>query len=105
MLSLYDRIVDQTLLVRRITLSADRVEGEAQVAESDLPEQLDLFTDYNALRARQEAERAALEKERRLQEAVLGGKKAVWKECHPEGDEFPGGSDNHRPEQPDWRAP
>ena len=92
MLSLYDRIVDQTLLVRRITLSADRVEGEAQVAESDLPEQLDLFTDYNALRARQEAERAALEKERRLQEAVLGVKKRFGKNAILKGTNFQEGA-------------
>jgi DNA polymerase V len=47
-------------------------------------EQLDLFTDYTALKAQQEAEDAALERERQIQETMLTikrrfGKNAILK--------------------------
>lgn len=45
--SLYDRIVDKTLLARRLTLCANHLLDESSVPE-DLPEQIDLFTDYSA---------------------------------------------------------
>ena len=50
--NLYDRIVDPILLVRRITVAAARVipESEARGDEAAY-EQMDLFTDYEALEA------------------------------------------------------
>mgnify|MGYP003289944648 FL=1 len=83
-LALYDRIVDGNLLIRRIYLTANRVVDERTVQEAPAFEQLDLFTDYEALeqeRKEQEEQRA---KERRLQEAMLSvkrkyGKNAVLK--------------------------
>ena len=132
-LSLYDRIVDPDLLVRRIFLVTNHVIEEAETKKttvidgnpSAFPDgknnreknqekesasgregsretsiaikpdngesgaagswqQLDLFTDYEALEAEKEREKAALEKERRLQEAMLEirrkyGKNAILK--------------------------
>ena len=51
MLELYDRIVDPALLVRRVTLSAERLQTEQALEkdEQDQFEQLDLFTDYQEL--------------------------------------------------------
>ena len=132
-LSLYDRIVDPDLLVRRIFLVTNHVIEEAETKKttvidgnpSAFPDgknnreknqekesasgregsretsiaikpdngesgaagswqQLDLFTDYEALEAEKEREKVALEKERRLQEAMLEirrkyGKNAILK--------------------------
>ena len=132
-LSLYDRIVDPDLLVRRIFLVTNHVIEEAETKKttvidgnpSAFPDgknnreknqekesasgregsretsiaikpdngesgaagswqQLDLFTDYEVLEAEKEREKAALEKERRLQEAMLEirrkyGKTAILK--------------------------
>ena len=77
-LELYDRIVDPGLLVRRLDLTAARVVEETSVPQ-EAPEQLDLFTDYEAVQARQAREAAELERERRIQEAVLGLKKKFGK--------------------------
>ena len=64
---LFGRIVDSRLLVRRITLAAGRVAHEDAAARSASYEQLDLFTDYAAA----EKEKAALARERSMQQAVL----------------------------------
>lgn len=132
-LSLYDRIVDPDLLVRRIFLVTNHVIEEAETKKTTVIDgnpsafsdgknnreknqekesasgregsretsiaikpdngesgaagswqQLDLFTDYEVLEAEKEREKAALEKERRLQEAMLEirrkyGKNAILK--------------------------
>lgn len=83
-LELFDRIVNPDLLVRRVTIAATHVIGEDDVPEDSGIEQLDLFTDYEAVRQRKEKEKAALERERRMQEALLNiksryGKNAIVK--------------------------
>ena len=72
---LYGRIINEKLLVRRITIGAGRVVDEDSVKEEAVFEQLDLFTDYAALQNEREAQKEKLRKERRLQEAVLDIKK------------------------------
>ena len=71
-LELYDRIIDRSLLVRRMYLGVNHVLPE-QEAASRTPafEQLDLFTDYAAEEARKQKEDAALSKEKDLQRAML----------------------------------
>ena len=71
-LELYDRIIDHSLLVRRMYLGVNHVLPE-QEAASRTPafEQLDLFTDYAAEEARKQKEDAALSKEKDLQRAML----------------------------------
>ena len=97
-MKLYDEIVNSSLLVRRVNIAAGHVVtedgaeaavraygGEYRTAEeAGAGEQLDMFTDYAAEEARRKAEDAALEEERRMQEAVLAikqkfGKNAVLK--------------------------
>lgn len=78
-LELYDRIVDPRLLIRRINLTVSHVVEEASVSGNDIPEQLDLFVDYEALRAKEEQEKAELERERRIQTTVLSIKKKYGK--------------------------
>lgn len=78
-LELYDRIVDPKLLVRRVYLTATRVIPEHLAKKASVPEQIDLFTDYAAEERKQAAGDAALERERRRQEAVLSIKKRFGK--------------------------
>ena len=76
---LYDNIVNPILLVRRLSLSINHLVGENLVVTSPEVEQLDLFTDYEALRREKEARQASLSRERRRQEAVLRIKKMFGK--------------------------
>ena len=78
-MELYDRIVDRNLLVRRVTVAAGRVVEESQTAGEESYEQLDIFTDYEALSRQREEEEAALDRERKMQEAVLAIKKKFGK--------------------------
>ncbi|MDO4475734.1 MAG: DNA methylase [Lachnospiraceae bacterium] len=76
LLDIFDKIVDFDLLVRRISIATNHVITEAQAKErqrqeDSAPVQLDLFTDYAALEREKQKEEETLEKERRLQEAML----------------------------------
>ena len=84
MTDLFDRIVDQSLLIRRINVTANRVLNADAAAREDIPEQLDLFTDYAARAQRQADEQTALQREQRIQETLLSirrkyGKNAILK--------------------------
>ena len=77
---LYDRIVDKSLLVRRMYVVANRVLPEADAPQKNGGAvQLDLFTDYAAEAEKQKAEDAALERERKIQAATLAIKKKYGK--------------------------
>ena len=78
-LELFDRIIDRSLLVRRFYLTAARVAEEGTAPDKKTFEQLDLFTDYAAKREREAQERTGLERERKLQRAVLDIKKKYGK--------------------------
>lgn len=87
--SIFEQKVDKGLLVRRVGVTAcnvipkqeaERIRRERQEA----PEQLNMFTDYDSLAAEKEAQEKKLEREKRLQEAMLTikdkfGKNAVLK--------------------------
>lgn len=73
-LKLYDRIVNRKLLIRRLSITAGRVAPEASFRE-EAWEQLNLFTDYKE----KEREQEALDKEKRLQKAMLDIKKKYGK--------------------------
>ena len=79
MMELYGRIVNKSLLVRRITICANHVIPEDTASTENGFEQLDLFTDYAAAEEKQKQERAALEKGRKLQQAALSIKKKFGK--------------------------
>ena len=81
---LYDRIVNPDLLIRRLNLTTNHVVDESSVKKETVPQQLDLFTDYEELERKKKEEQAALDKERRMQEAQLAikqrfGKNAILK--------------------------
>lgn len=78
-MELYDRITDRNLLIRRITVTANKLVDENSVQQEEEYEQLDLFTDYEAQQKKKEKEDADLEKERRMQQAMLSIKKKFGK--------------------------
>ena len=78
MMQLFDRIVDSDLLVRKITVTANHVLNEKDAPKTP-EEQPDLFTDYDALEKQKATEKAELDKERRLQDALLSIKKQFGK--------------------------
>ena len=95
MMSLYDRIVDQKLLVRRVTIAAVNLVDEDNIPvekkKGVIAEQISLFDDAafdtedeKKAREKQVAEAAAEAKERKLQKATLAiqgkyGKNALLK--------------------------
>ena len=90
-LSLYDRITDPGLLIRRLTLTANRLAQESSLEGTVSYEQLELFADPAAESAR-EAERERLAKERSLQEAMLSIKKRYGKNALLKGTDFQEGA-------------
>lgn len=76
---LYDQIVDDTLLVRRLNIVACRIADEAHIPACEPLEQLDLFSDYAAQDRKFEEEAADTEREKRRQQAMLAIKKKYGK--------------------------
>lgn len=77
---LYDRIINPILLVRRLTITAANLRYESDIEQTaEHAVQLDLFTDYDAVRREEEAAKAAREKERRTQQAIQKIKKTFGK--------------------------
>lgn len=76
---LYDRIVDKNLLVRRVNITANHVVDESSISKESDTEQLDLFTDYGAAKAKKAEEDAALAREKKQQKAILAIKKKYGK--------------------------
>lgn len=82
-LDVYDRVVHKDLLIRRVNVTACNLVSETEIPE-EKPEQLDMFTDYEALEREKQARQLAEEKERRLQNVTLAiqdkfGKNAMLK--------------------------
>ena len=82
-LDVYDRVVHKDLLIRRVNVTACNLVSETEIPE-DKPEQLDMFTDYEALEREKKIRQLAEEKERRLQNVTLAiqdryGKNAMLK--------------------------
>lgn len=80
---LFDRIINPSLLVRRITITAEKVVSAEAVSHSK-PQQLSLFIDYKAWAERRKREQQAIDREHRRQNAILQikrryGKNAILK--------------------------
>ena len=90
---LFDRQVNPDLLIRRLNLTTNHVISEASVsAQNSAPQQLDLFTDYEALEKQRQEEQAKLDKERRMQEAQLKIKQRFGKNAILRGMNFEEGA-------------
>ncbi len=77
---LFDRIVDRSLLIRRLNITANHTMREGDAA-ADSFEQLDLLTDYE----QRDAERKSLEREKNKQRAILEIKKKFGKNAVVKG--------------------
>lgn len=80
---LFDRIVDPDLLIRRVNIAACNLKHEDDIS-ADGSEQLSLFEDYGEAQMKKAAEKAAEEREKRIQNTMLSlqyryGKNAVVK--------------------------
>lgn len=91
-LSIYDRIVNPDLLVRRLNITTNHVIYEEDANKHTQPVQLDIFTDYEELERQREEEKAELAKERRMQEALLHIKKKYGKNSILKGLNFKEGA-------------
>ena len=77
-MEIFDRVVSPDLLVRRITITANHVMEEKEVSQSPTYEQMDLFTSFAEDQKRKE-DAAALEREKKMQQALLAIKKKYGK--------------------------
>lgn len=89
---LFDRIANPELLVRYLNITVGNILSENATTNATDSQQLDLFTDYEAQKQQQEKERAALEKERKLQEAQIAIKKRFGKNAILKGLNFEDGA-------------
>ena len=95
-MKLYDRIIDNRLLTRRINITANNVVNEKQAEKENNFEQMDLFTNYQELEIKQEKEK----KERNLQKSILDIKRKYGKNAILKGMNFEeGGTTIERNEQ------
>ncbi|MGL5435728.1 MAG: DNA methylase, partial [Lachnospiraceae bacterium] len=78
-MELFDRTVDKNLLVRRVYVTANHVVDATSITKKESFEQLNLFTDYEAVQAKQAKEEAELAREKKMQEAMLEIKKKFGK--------------------------
>ncbi|MBO5153401.1 MAG: DNA methylase [Eubacterium sp.] len=81
-MELFSRIVDRNLLVRRISLCANRVVSEAEAAQEERYEQLSLFAEETQ---EEDVDEEKLERERKLQQAMLDVKKRYGKNAMVKG--------------------
>lgn len=80
----FERIVDRSLLIRRINITANHIVPENTVKDIPEPEQLTFFEDIEEKDRRIEKEKAELEREKRMQNVIVGikskyGKNAILK--------------------------
>lgn len=87
-IKLYDRIIDEKLLIRRVYICANHVKDEHIASLESKYEQLDLFTDFEELKKEQEQEEEKLKKEKNIQHAVLDIKKKYGKNAILKGTNF-----------------
>lgn len=76
---LFDRIVNQGLLIRRLNLTAVRVLPVDSVGDEHICEQLDLFSNFGPAAEARRRQDAALARERKIQAAMLDIKKKYGK--------------------------
>lgn len=78
-ISLFEKIVNKNLLVRRINIAATGLIYENQLQENNGYEQLDLFDDYKVKEMQKKKLDKIVEKEKKAQEALLQIKKKYGK--------------------------
>ena len=92
MLTLYDRIVNPNLLVRRLNVVANHVIAETAIPKSSGYEQLSLFIDYDERSQEQEKRQQELDREKKMQHAMLDIKKRFGKNAILKGTDLEEGA-------------
>lgn len=90
-IELFHRIVNDKLLIRRLSITANHVVGEG-IKKKSVPVQLDFFVDYEEIRIQKQQEQNELDRERRMQETILGLKKRFGKNSILKGLSFQDGA-------------
>ena len=89
---LFDRIVDENLLVRRLNIVACHIIPENQIPKTEVPMQLDLFTDYAQKEKEEKSSEMDALREKRRQQAVLAIRKKYGKNAILKGMNFEEGA-------------
>ena len=79
-------------VAKSINLTTNHVVDESSAKRDDLPQQLDLFTNYEEEKRKRKEEQEALDKERRMQEARLAIKRRFGKNAILKGLNFEEGA-------------
>ena len=90
-MELYDRIVNPHLMVRRISMAANHVLDEKKAVDKTEFRQLDLFTDFTGDNEKKQQDEK-VEREKKMQEAVLSIKKKYGKNAILKGLNFQEGA-------------
>lgn len=90
--TLFDRITNPLLLVRRINVTACRLEKESEIRQVEKPQQLNLFVDYDEQRREETREQERLKRERKRSEAVINIKNRFGKNAILTGRNFDEGA-------------
>ena len=91
-MTLYDKIVNTDLLVRRLNLTTNNVVDEDSICWDDYPLQLDLFIDHAEVVKKRREEKKSYDMERRIQEAQLSIKRRYGKNSILKGLNFEDGA-------------
>ena len=78
-IKLYDRIINKSLLTRRITIVANSLTNVNDLSNNHKIEQFDLFTDYKKLEEEKEKQKEKEEEENKLQKTLLNIKNKYGK--------------------------
>lgn len=78
-LKLYDSMIDNSLLIRRISMSANHLVDSKSIENKEFHEQLDIFSCFNINKEKIEKEKAELKEEQQLQKAIIEIKKRFGK--------------------------
>ena len=89
---LCDRILDAQLSVRRINVTANHILAESDLAKTPVADQLDLFSDYEAIARKQAATEQTLMLEKKRQQAMLAIKKKYGKNAILKGSDLQEGA-------------
>ncbi|MBQ7062247.1 MAG: DNA methylase [Bacteroidales bacterium] len=94
-LGIFDRTVNPSLLIRRITIGTLHVVPEGSAEHSNAApsaHQMSLFEDYESTKRQQREKQALLNRERRMQEALIGIKQKYGKNAILKGINFEEGA-------------
>lgn len=76
---LFDRIANPSLLTRRLTVTANNVIKESEIPKIPKDEQLDIFTDYERIESEEHQREEELDREKKIQKALISIKKKYGK--------------------------